>query len=152
MTMHPHHAPTGQTHIRRTLAAGEWAKANRREHAVVSRIKAISERLGVALGKAQERGISFAKARAWPEQWMAAEARDGEGRLHEVGHDLIINKAEARLYGTCKAKQWLKVATMTSDPLAEPVGKWLNVSDCKPAFNIGVPGPAPWRAGMPRGR
>jgi integrase len=129
----------GQTHIRRSLETGNKAEANRRKHAVVAKIKAELEALRKAPHGPQERGISFAEAKAWREQLQAAEARDDDGVLHDVVHDVVINKAEEleRLYGTDKAKRWFKAATTTKDTLPELMDKWLKVSDYKASTNAG---------------
>jgi integrase len=129
---------TGQTHIRRTLETGERAEANRRKHAVVGKIKGELERLRRNPQKVEERGISFAEAKEWREDLLAAEkAQDSE--LHESIQGLVIDKAEQleRLYGTDKASRWYKAATTTTDTLAELMSKWMGVSDYKASTQAG---------------
>jgi integrase len=129
---------TGQTHIRRTLETGDRAEANRRKHVVVGRIKGELESLRREPAKPEDHGISFAEARRWREDFLAAErAQDSE--LHESIQGLVIDKAEQleRLYGTEKASRWYKAATTTTDTLAELMDKWMGLSDYKASTKAG---------------
>lgn len=129
---------TGQTHIRRTLETGDRAEANRRKHAVVGRIKSELDALRRSPRKPDERGISFAQAKEWRGELIAAENSD-DHELHSTIQGLVIDKAEEmeRLYGTEKASRWYKAATTTTDTLPELMDKWLHVSDYKASTNAG---------------
>ena len=130
---------TGQTHIRRTLETGDRTEANRRKHAVVARIKGELERLRKAPTKPEERGISFAEAKLWREELIAAESIDDEGTQYTTVLGAAIDKAEQmeRLYGTDKASRWYKAATTTTDTLAELMERWLHASEYKASTNAG---------------
>lgn len=136
----------GQTHILQSLKTTDKATANLRKHEVVGKIKGelerlrkTPERLRKAPEKAKAHGISFAEARAWREELIAAEGRDDGGDLHGVILELATRKAEEleRLYDTNKASRWFKAATTTADTLPDLMDKWLEVSDYKPSTNAG---------------
>ncbi len=137
----------GQSHVRRSLKTGDKVEANRRKHAVVAQIKAELEAIRKAPGRPQERGISFAEARAWRDDLKAAEDADAndeddESFLRGTVLDHLIDRAAEveRLYGKAKAARWVKAATTddkVAEPLADLMGKWLEVSDYKPSTNSG---------------
>jgi hypothetical protein len=87
----------GQTHIRKSLQTGDKPEANRRKHAVVGRLKGELEALKRSPRKPEERGISFAEAREWRDDLIAAEAAadhgDPDGKLGTL-QGLVIDKAE----------------------------------------------------------
>lgn len=129
---------TGQTHIRRTLETGDRAEANRRKHAVVGRIKGELEVLRRAPTGTDDKGISFAQAKEWRADLLAAETAQDE-QLHSTIQEFVVEKAEQleRLYGEDKAKRWYKAATTTTDTLSELMDAWLSVSDYKESTKAG---------------
>lgn len=130
-----------QTHIRRSLETGDRAEANLRKHVVVGKIKAELARLRKNPKEQPDRGISFAQAKEWREELIAAlklEDDDG-GEKANVIQGLVIEKAEEveRLYGTEKASRWYKAATTTTDTLAELMDRWMKASDYKESTKAG---------------
>ena len=130
---------TNQTHIRRTLETGDRGEANLRKHLVVGGIKAELAKLRRNPTDFPDRGISFAQAKLWREELLAADKLDDEGDREHTIRGLVIDKAEEieRLYGTEKASRWYKAATTTTSTLSELMDGWMDVSDYKPSTKAG---------------
>ena len=130
---------TKQTHIRRSLETGDRVEANLRKHALVGEIKALLAKLRKNPSALPDRGISFADAKIWREDLIAADKLDDEGQQASTVQGLVIDKAEEieRLYGSEKASRWYKAATTTTDTLAELMDGWMQVSDYKASTKAG---------------
>jgi integrase len=131
-------AYVGQTHIRKSLGTSNKTEANRLKHAVVAKIKAELAALRKNPKRVQERGITFADARAWREEFKRLETI-GDEEAHSTLSDVVVASAEEveRLYGTDKAKRWYRAATRTEDTLRELMDKWMEVSDYKESTKHG---------------
>jgi integrase len=130
---------TKQTHIRRTLETGDRSEANLRKHLVVGGIKAELAKLRRNPTGLPDRGISFAEAKLWRDELLAADLLDDDGdRAHTI-QGLVVDKAEEieRLYGTEKASRWYKAAKTTTSTLSELMDGWMDVSDYKPSTKAG---------------
>lgn len=130
---------TKQTHIRRSLETGDRVEANLRKHVVVGDIKALLAKLRKNPLALPDRGISFADAKVWRQDLIAAEKLNDEGQQASTVQGLVIDKAEEieRLYGTEKASRWYKAATTTTDTLSELMNGWMQVSDYKASTKAG---------------
>lgn len=130
---------TKQTHIRRSLQTGDRVEANLRKHIVVGEIKAELAKLRRNPLELPDRGISFAQAKVWRDELIAADKLDDQGLHTSIVQDLVIDKAEEieRLYGTDKASRWYKAATTTTDTLSELMDGWMQVSDYKASTKAG---------------
>ena len=128
----------GQSHIRKSLRTGDRPEANRLKHAVVANLKAHLERLRTAPDSANERGISFADAKAYREELKALEAA-GDSEEVDAVESRAVEKAEAieELYGYDKAKKWYRAATVTTDTLAELMTHYLDANDYRASTNHG---------------
>jgi integrase len=128
----------GQTHIRRTLETSERAEANRRKHAVVGKIKNELAAFRRSPPTAKDRGLSFADAREWREEFRRLEAT-GDVETHSTLSDVLTTRAEEieRLYGTNRAQRWYRAASRTGDTLLDLMDKWLGAMDYKESTNHG---------------
>ncbi len=127
-----------QSHIRKSLETGDKKEANLRKHMVVGKIKAELVRLRKS-PPSDDRGISFADAKVWRDELIAAEKLDDEGERAFIIRDLVVDQATEleRLLGTEKATRWYKAAITTKDTLSELMTGWLGVNDYKESTNSG---------------
>jgi integrase len=128
----------GNTHIRRSLQTRDKSEANLRKHSVVGGIKTELARLRMNPQEANRDGLSFTAAKAIRAELVTldnAGDRDTQEAITGVALDRAVEVE--RLYGPEKAQRWYRVATTTSDTLADLMDKWLAVSDYKESTNLG---------------
>lgn len=128
-----------QSHVRRSLKTGDKATANRLKHAVVAALKGELEALRKKPVSADERGLSFADAKAWREDLKAAQDSPEDDQLADTVRDMVIAKAVEveGLFGAEKARRWYKAATTTTDTLPELMDGWMKASDYKESTKAG---------------
>jgi hypothetical protein len=118
-----------QTHLRESLPTGDLTAANRKKHAVVSKLK---ERPADA---AKEQSTGLPVRELVPHLQNPQAIREALAELRAAGDEdsadalesVAVDKAreiEAK-YGYARAKKWYRAATDTEETLKELQDKWL---------------------------